>query len=65
MGGLPESQNKKRPKALTLSLFINGGPSVSQTQHPRIMSTDFFCGRHPVSGLAITFRHFFAYRQTR
>ena len=29
---------QKRPKALTLSLSINGGPSVSRTQHQRIMS---------------------------
>jgi len=32
-----------------LSLSINGGPSVSRTQHQRIMSTDFFCGRDLVS----------------
>jgi hypothetical protein len=43
------SPKQKRPKALTLSPFINGGPSVSRTQHQRIMSTDFFCGRDLVS----------------
>ena len=40
---------QKRPKALTLSLSINGGPSVSRTQHQRIMSTNLFYRSDPVS----------------